>query len=68
MTKNMYTPGKKLLGVKDVAARLNCTPGSIYRWRVSGLLPMPVQKRGNRHFWTPGQIDEWASEHIKYIA
>ena len=50
--------GRSLLGVSDVADRLNCTTTTIYKWISEGKFPQSI-KLGNRHRWRPSDIENW---------
>ncbi len=50
-----------LLGVKEVARLLNCSPRTVYRLADSGRIPAPV-RLGSLVRWSCGVLDEWIAE------
>lgn len=68
MTVQSIYDEKNLLSEEQLAARLNRSRFTLFRWRKKGIGPIPTVI-GSQHFYTPASIDRWlASRELKPLA
>ena len=54
----------KIFSTKDVLARLNVAPATLWRMRRDGLFPRPIKISDRRIGWPLHIIEEWERKRI----
>jgi hypothetical protein len=55
-------PHPTIVGVADIADRLNANRATVDAWRHRGLLPEPDWTIGGRPAWKWSKVEKWAKE------